>query len=47
MVRCDPSETMPIDPCNMQFLYQGFDKTAQAPDYGLIPWRPALLTMTQ
>jgi hypothetical protein len=47
MVRNDPSETMPIDPCNMQFLYQGFDKTMPASNYNLIPYRPALITMTQ
>ena len=47
MVRYDPSETMPIDPCNMQFLYQGYDKTMPASTYDLIPYRPALLTMTQ
>jgi hypothetical protein len=47
MVRYDPSETMPIDTCNMQFLYQGYDKTVQASSYNLIPYRPALLTMTQ
>lgn len=44
MVRSDPSETQTIDPCNMQFLYQGFDKTKGGGDYNLIPYRPALLT---
>jgi hypothetical protein len=47
MVRYDGSETMPIDPCNMEFLYQGYDKTVQVSSYGLTPYRPALLTMTQ
>ncbi len=47
MVRYDPSETMPVDACNMQFVYQGFDKTVQSGNYGLIPYRMALLTMTQ
>jgi hypothetical protein len=47
MVRYDPSETMPIDACNMQFLYQGYDKTMQVSNYGLIPYRPGLITMTQ
>ena len=45
MIRNDPSETQTIDPCNMQFLYQGFDKNKHA-DYGLLPYRPALLTLT-
>jgi Glycosyl hydrolase family 62 len=47
IVRNDPAETMPIDACNLQFLYQGFDKTVQAGDYGLIPYRPALLTLSR
>src|SRR5262249_11239127 len=44
MVRTDPSETQTIDACRMQFLYQGFDKTKSTSNYGLIPYRPALLT---
>jgi hypothetical protein len=47
IVRNDPAETMPVDACNMQFLYQGFDKTVRAGDYGLIPYRPALLTLSR
>jgi prepilin-type processing-associated H-X9-DG protein len=45
MVRTDPSETQTIDPCNMQFLYQGYDKS-KGTDYGNLPYRPALLTYT-
>jgi prepilin-type processing-associated H-X9-DG protein len=44
MVRSDPSETQTIDPCNMQFLYQGYDKNKGGGDYGRLPYRPALLT---
>ena len=47
IVRTDPAETMPIDACNLQFLYQGFDKTVRAGDYSLIPYRPALLTLSR
>lgn len=47
IVRNDPAETMPIDACNLQFLYQGFDKTVRVGDYGLIPYRPALLTLSR
>ena len=43
----NPGETMPIDACNVQLLYQGYDKTVQASSYGLIPYRPALITMTR
>lgn len=45
MVRSDPSETQTIDPCNMQFLYQGYDKTVTSSDYGTIPYQPGLLTL--
>lgn len=43
-VRMDPSETLPVDPCHLEFLYQGFDRTAPLTDYATIPFRPALLT---
>jgi hypothetical protein len=43
MVREDPSETQTIDPCKMQFLYQGRDPTSTA-SYGELPYRPGLLT---
>lgn len=45
IVRTDPSETQPVDPCHLQFLYQGFDKTKSA-SYNSVPYRPALLTKT-
>ncbi len=43
LVREDPSETQTIDPCHLQFLYQGYDKSKPA-DYGNLPYRPGLLT---
>jgi hypothetical protein len=46
IVRTDPSETQTVDPCDMQFLYQGFDKTKSSSVYNSIPYRPGLLTKT-
>ena len=47
IVRYDPAETMPVDPCNLQFVYQGFDKSVQSGNYDLIPYRMALLTLAR
>lgn len=44
VVRTDPSEKKRIDVCNLQFLYQGRDPSVNV-DYGLLPYRPGLLTL--
>jgi hypothetical protein len=46
LIRTGYDQTLEIDPCHLQFFYQGRDPSSDGQPYSQLPWKLGLLTQT-
>ena len=46
MIRDGIDQRLTVDPCHLQYLYQGFDPASEGAPYNSLPWKLGLLTKT-